>query len=124
MRELFSFIFDKITDPLTLPIHPLWEWLILLVIGEIAYRFAFRKVGNLYRTGAINGRFMGSLLHWIIRFLIYVPVWAIVYWLIVFVQWIKANWIVAIVILAVVIVLIIVITVVYKTIKKKQVKEV
>ncbi len=120
MREIFSFIFDKATDPLTLPIHFLWEWLILGVIGEIAYRFAFRKVGNLYRTGFIRGRFAGSLLHWIIRFFIYVPVWAIVYWVIVFVQWIMANWVTAIIISITVIFLIIAMTIVYKRIKNKR----
>ncbi len=120
LREIFSFIFDKATDPLTLPIHFLWEWLILGVIGEIAYQFAFRKVGSLYRTGIISGRFVGSLLHWIIRFFIYVPVWAVVYWAIVFVQWIMANWVTAIIILTTVIVLIIAITIVYKRLKNKQ----
>ena len=122
MRELFSFIFDKITDPLTLPINPLWEWLILAVIGEIAYRIAFSKVGDMYRADIIHGKFLGSLFHWIIRILVFVPSWAVVYWLIVFVQWIKANWIMAIVILAVAIVLIIVITVVYRNKNKKNLK--
>lgn len=120
MREIFSFIFDKITDPLTLPIHPLWEWLILGVIGEIAYQFAFRKVGNLYRTGVISGRFSGSLLHWILRFLIYVPVWTIVYGSIVFVQWITAHWVVAIVIAVSAIILVIVMRIVYKSIKNQR----
>ena len=120
LREIFSFIFDKATDPLTLPIHFLWEWLILGVIGEIAYQFAFRKVGSLYRTGVISGRFAGSLLHWIIRFFIYVPVWVIVYWVIVFVQWIIAHWVAAIIIAVSAVIFGIAIAVVYKSIKNKQ----
>lgn len=124
MREFFSFIFDKITDPLTLPIHPLWEWLILAVIGEIAYRVAYSKVGDMYRADIIRGKASGSFLHWFIRFLIFVPLWAVVYWTIVFAQWIRANLVVAIIILASVIVLAIAIVIIYKTIKKKQVKEV
>lgn len=120
LREIFSFIFDKATDPLTLPIHFLWEWLILGVIGEIAYQFAFRKVGCLYRTGVISGRFAGSLLHWIIRFFIYVPVWAIVYWVIVFVQWIIAHWVAAIIITILAVILGIVVRLVYRSIKIKQ----
>lgn len=122
MREIFSFIFDKIIDPLTLPIHPLWEWLILAVIGEIAYRVAYSKVRKMYRADIIHGKFLGSFFHWVIRFFIFVPLWAVVYWLIVFVQWIIANWIMAIVILAVAIVLIIVITVVYRNKNKKNLK--
>lgn len=124
MREFFSFIFDKITDPLTLPIHPLWEWLILAVIEKIAYKFAFSKVGDMYRLDIVRGKASGSLFHWIIRLLTFIPLWVVVYWTIVFVQWIKANWIMAIVILAAIIVLVIVVTIVYKSIKKKQVKEV
>lgn len=120
MREIFSFIFDKVTDPLTLPIHPLWEWFILGVIGFIAYKVAYRKVGNLYRAEIISGRFAGSLCHWIIRFLIFVPIWAVVYWTIVFVQWIIANWVTAIVVLTTVIALIIAMTIVYKRIKNKR----
>ena len=124
MKEIFSFIFDKITDPLTLPIHPLKEWLILGGIGAIAYIVAFNKVGKMYRADIISGRFAGSLLHWIIRFLVFVPLWAIVYWLIVFVQWISAHWVAVIVILATAIILGIAVVIVYKTIKKKQIKEV
>lgn len=33
MREILSFIFDMATDPLTLPIEPWKEWIILGVIG-------------------------------------------------------------------------------------------
>lgn len=123
MKEIFSFIFDKVTDPLTLPSPPLLEWLILGVIGEFAYQFAYRKVGSLYRTGIISGRFAGSLLHWIIRFFIYVPVWAIVYWSIVFVQWIIAHWVAAIIIVVSAVILGIVIRMIYKSRKNKQIRE-
>ena len=91
MRELLSFIFDKFTDPLTLPIEPLYEWAILGIIGIIAYVISFRVVGNMYDSGIIGGRFLGSLFHWIIRLLIFVPIWFIVYWGIQIVQWIIAR---------------------------------
>lgn len=99
MREIFSFIFDKLTDPLTLPIEPLYEWIILGVIGLIAYVASFRIVGDMYDSGSINGSFLGSLFHWIIRLLIFVPVWFVVYWVIVIAQWIIANWVLALCIL-------------------------
>ena len=35
---MFKFIFDLITEPLGLPIEWYYEWIILLVIGEMAYR--------------------------------------------------------------------------------------
>ena len=99
MREIFSFIFDKFTDPLTLPIEPLYEWIILGVIGLIAYVASFRIVGDMYDSGTISGSFLGSLFHWIIRLLIFVPVWFVVYWVIVIGQWIIANWVLALCIL-------------------------
>ena len=48
MRELFSFIFDKLTDPLGLPIAVWKEWLILLILGELAYIIAFSVFGDMY----------------------------------------------------------------------------
>lgn len=92
LREKFSFIFDKFTDPLTLPIEPLYEWIILGIIGIIAYVASFHIIGNMYDRGNINGGFLGSLFHWSIRFLIFVPIWFVVYWAIVIAQWIIANW--------------------------------
>ena len=99
MREIFSFIFAKITDPLTLPIEPLYEWIILGIIGIIAYVASFRIVGDMYDSGSISGSFLGILCHWIIRFLIFVPVWFVVYWVIVIVQWIIVHWVLALCIL-------------------------
>lgn len=92
MRELFSFIFDQFTDPLSLPIDPLYEWAILGVIGLIAYFTSFRIVGDLYASGDIHGRFLGSLFHWTIRLLIFAAIWFMVYWVIVIGQWIIAHW--------------------------------
>jgi hypothetical protein len=91
LRDLFNFIFDQITDPLSLPIHPLYEWAILSIVGFVAYKCAFRLVGDIYDTGIIQWRFLGSLLHWSIRLFIFVPSWAIVYWTIVVGQWIWRN---------------------------------
>lgn len=100
MKELFSFIFDQITDPLSLPINPLYEWVILGVIGVIAYVVAYNKVGDMYRSGMIHGGLLGSLSHWIIRLLIFIAIWFVTYWAIVIGQWIVANWIVVLSILA------------------------
>ena len=77
MRELFSFIFDKLTDPLGLPIAVWKEWLILLILGELAYIIAFRVVGDMYDSGDIFTRIGGSFFHWIIRLIVFVAMWAI-----------------------------------------------
>lgn len=91
MREIFSLVFDMLTDPLTLPVEPWKEWVILVVIGVIAYKIAFDMVGGMYALDLINSRFAGSLAHWTIRILIFVSVWFITYWVIVAGQWIQAN---------------------------------
>ena len=76
---MFKFIFDLITEPLGLPIEWYYEWVILLVIGEIAYRVAYDKVGVLYQSGSISGKSAGSFFHWIIRTVVFVAIWAVTY---------------------------------------------
>lgn len=93
-REIFKFIFDSVTDPLSLPINPLYEWIILGVIGLFAYGFAYRIVGDMYNSGDISGSFLGSIFHWIIRFLIFIAIWFVTYLVIVVGQWIAAHWVI------------------------------
>lgn len=57
---MFRFIFDLATEPLGLPIDWYYEWIILGVIGYIAYLIAYDKVGSLYHGDFISGRAAGS----------------------------------------------------------------
>ena len=92
MREVLSFLFDRITDPLGLPIAWYWEWIILAIITFAAYAIAFRAVGNLYDGGMISGSASGSILHWIIRLIVFVAIWAITYFVIWLAKLIFAHW--------------------------------
>lgn len=94
LTEIFRFIFDMATDPLSLPINPLYEWAILGVIGIFAYVVAFRLVGDMYDSGDISGSTLGSIFHWVIRFLIFIAVWFVTYTVIVVGQWIAAHWVI------------------------------
>lgn len=76
---MFRFIFELATEPLGLPIEWYYEWIILLVIGEIAYQIARDKVGVLYHCGSISGRSAGSFVHWIIRTVVFAAIWAVTY---------------------------------------------
>ena len=76
---MFKFIFDLATEPLGLPIEWYYEWIVLLVIGEIAHRVAYDKVDVLYHNGSISGRSAGSFFHWIIRTVVFGATWAITY---------------------------------------------
>ena len=57
---MFKFIFDLATEPLGLPIEWYYEWIILAVIGYIAYLIAYEKVGSLYHGDLISGRAAGQ----------------------------------------------------------------
>ena len=76
---MFKFIFDLATEPLGLPIDWYYEWIILGVIGYIAYLIAYDKVGSLYHGDFISGRAAESFLHWIIRTIYVIVMWAITY---------------------------------------------
>lgn len=93
MREVLSFLFDRITDPLGLPIAWYWEWIILAVIELAAFAIAFRAVGDLYDGGMISGSAAGSILHWIIRLIVFVVIWAVTYFVIWLAKLIFAHWI-------------------------------
>ena len=93
MRNLMSFVFDQITDPLELPLSPIREWIILWLIGVIAYRFAFSLVGNMYDDGMISSRGAGSFFHWTLRAIFFVIIWAVVNCVIRIGMWLIANWI-------------------------------
>lgn len=92
MREVLSFLFDIFTDPLGLPIAWYWEWIILAIIALAAYAIAFQAVGDLYDSGMISGSTAGSVLHWIIRLIVFVVIWAVTYFVIWLVKLIFAHW--------------------------------
>ena len=80
---MLKFLFDLFTDPLGLPINAVWEYLILAVIGTIAF---------LVGWAVSKGGTFGSLVHWVVRLVVFVVLWAIVYGVIALLQWIFANW--------------------------------
>lgn len=84
MRPFFSFIFDLLTDPLALPISPIVEYIILLVLGEIAFRIAWN---------ASPGGFGGSVIHWFVRIIAFVIMWATTYVVIAVTKFVVAHWI-------------------------------
>ena len=96
MREILSFIFGKLTDPLGLPLVWYKEWLILAVIGFAAYIITYKAVGELYSDGWIDGSTAGSILHWVIRFIFFVVIWAITYAVIWLTKIIFAHWVIVV----------------------------
>ena len=94
LREIFRFCFDIITDPLSLPVNPLTEFIFLALISQLAYEWAYGFVGDLYHANIISGRSVGSFLHWLFRYICYVVVWAIINTAIYVYQFITEHWII------------------------------
>lgn len=92
MSAIFKFLFERATDPLGLPINALYEYIILAVIGAVAYGMAYRKVGDMYYSGMIDGRTSGSFFHWVIRAFLFVVLWLVVYGAIQGYYFVTANW--------------------------------
>ncbi len=92
MSAIFKFLFERATDPLGLPINALYEYIILAVIGAVAYGIAYSKVGDMYHDGLINGRTEGSFFHWVIRAFFFVVLWLVTYGAIQGYYFVTANW--------------------------------
>ncbi len=88
MSSLFNFL----TFPLGLPINAFYSYLIMIVIGEVAYGIAFLTVGKLYNKEIIRGSFGGSVCHWLIRIPVYIIIWVSLYGLISLGKFIYRNW--------------------------------
>lgn len=89
---MFKIIFEFLTEPLGLPIEWYWEYLILAIIGSVAYMLAYQAVGDMYDSGTISGSGAGSFFHWLIRLFFFVIIWAVTYGVIAAVKWLCANW--------------------------------
>ena len=81
MLKLFYTLF---TDPLGLPIEPLWEYITLLIVGEIVHEIAF---------SISPGGTFGSLIYWFSKVIVFVVIWAVLYAIIASIQFIIAHWI-------------------------------
>ena len=79
MLKLF---YTLLTDSLGLPIEPLWEYIILLIVGEIVHEIAF------YIS---PGGDFGSLIYWISKLVVFAIIWAVLYAIIAAVQFVAAH---------------------------------
>ena len=80
---MLKFLYELFTSPLGLPIHPVWEWLILLVVGEIVHEIAWWV--------SPGGEF-GSLIYWATKLCAFVAIWAVLYGLIALIKAIIDYW--------------------------------
>lgn len=83
-QAVLKLFYTLLTDPLGLPIEPLWEYLILLIVGEVVHGIVW---------SASPGCTFGSLIYWVTKLIAFVLIWVILYALIAIVQFIIAYWI-------------------------------
>ncbi len=76
---MLKFLYEIIVSPLGLPIETGKEWIILAVIEVLAYEKTYELVGRLYSGHYIYGKESGSILHWLIRTLLFIGIWAAIY---------------------------------------------
>lgn len=88
-----SFLFDRLTDPLSLPLPALEQYAVLAAIGLLAYVIAYQRVGSMYRRHSIDTRLAGSILHWLIRLIAFVAIWAVTYIAIIVGRFVLAHWV-------------------------------
>jgi hypothetical protein len=81
---LLKLFYTLLTDPLGLPIAPLWEYVILLIVGEIVHEIAW--------STSPGGTF-GSLIYWVTKLIAFVAIWAVLYAIIAVAQFVIAHWI-------------------------------
>lgn len=74
MINVLKPIFEILTGEVAVHDNIIYNYLILLIVGEIAFQFAWRFVGDLYRLDIISGCSAGSILHWLIRLIVYVAI--------------------------------------------------
>lgn len=74
MIVLLKPIFELLTGEVTVFNNVIYNYIAILIIGEIAYRIAKNLVGDLYHLGVIDGKASGSIIHWVVRFFVYVAI--------------------------------------------------
>ena len=81
---MLKIIYEILINPLTLPINPIWEYFILIVLGEVAHEIAFYV--------SPGGKY-GSIIYWVTKIPCFFIIWLVTYILIVVIQFFVANWI-------------------------------
>lgn len=86
---MFKFLYTLLTNPLGLPINPIWEYLILLIVGEVVHEIAWQ---------VSPGGELGSFIYWVTKLLAFVVIWAVLYGIIWFAQFVSTYiwWIIGV----------------------------
>lgn len=70
-------LFNYLTNSFFILENPIYNYVIMGIIGVIAFKVAYSVVGDLYRIGIIEGCESGHVLHWLIRLVVFVIIFYI-----------------------------------------------
>ena len=117
---MLKIAFEYLTDSYSLLENPTDNYIIMAGVGFIAYLIAYNIVGWFYGTDMITGSGAGHVLHWFIRFIVFVIIYYVAATAIRIYMWIieipKYVWLIVI---ATVIVLL-AIDIIYKQIQNRK----
>ncbi|MDR0957786.1 MAG: hypothetical protein LBM16_01045 [Clostridiales bacterium] len=88
MKYILKPIFELKTGEFELFGNILYNYIAMGIIGLIAFAVAFEVVGKLYANDMISGRTSGSIIHWIVRLVVFIVlfyVFSLFIWLIKFI---------------------------------------
>lgn len=72
MKNILKPIFEMVTGQYILFDNIIYNYIAIAIIGVLAFKIAWNLVGNLYDSGIIIGRRSGSLIHWLIRIIMFI----------------------------------------------------
>ena len=74
---MLKLLFEFLTSSFSLSENPISNYIIMAVVGYIAFLMAYNIVGWFYYTDIIEGKGVGQILHWVIRLFIFVIIYRI-----------------------------------------------
>lgn len=88
MNLILRSVFEWVIGNYTLFENPLYDYIAMAIIGAVAFIIAWIFVGILYGEDIINIPIVGSIIHWIVRLVVFVFIFmavSVVIWIIKFV---------------------------------------
>ena len=85
---MLKVLFQYLTDSYALLENPVDNYIIMGVVGVIAFLVAYRIVGWFYDENIISSSGAGSVLHWSIRFIVFVVIYYVIATIIRLYKWV------------------------------------
>lgn len=124
MKFILKPIFEMITGEYVMFDNIIYNYIIMTVIGLFAFGIAWRCVEKLYDNNIISGKNLGSLIHWIIRVVVFVALFYIFNLLIWLTKFIYIHRQIICTIICSIVIHAIIIRIIYKIIKRKNNKNI